>query len=123
MLAREAYSKLTLSNWTSPLSGLGQRNGVLGRTDVRLDGQEFGDAFGGAGGLADLAPHLGKLAERGGGKHRVDDELAEPAARDLAAHHGSGAVPQHRRDADHHQQNDEPREPGAGQHAVARGNE
>ena len=57
------------------------------------------EPLGRAGRLRDLAPHLGQLGDGAGGEHGIEDELAEPAAADLAADDEARAEPQDADDA------------------------
>src|SRR5262249_37305312 len=57
------------------------------RCDRRRDGENFKQSLGGAGSLRHLAADFGERTERAAGKHRVEDELAETAGRNLARQH------------------------------------
>jgi hypothetical protein len=58
-----------------------------------------------AGGLRDLAPDLGELAQAGGGEHRIEHELREPPRAHAAGKHVLGADPQHHHHAGEHEKN------------------
>jgi len=55
-----------------------------GSLDLGLDGEQFGQAFRGAGRLRELAPYFAELPEPACGEDRVEDELPERARRGAA---------------------------------------
>ena len=101
--------------------GDGQGDGKAGELDLRLDGQQLGEALGGAGRLADLAPDFRDLREGGAGEDRVEHELAQAADGHAAVDDGGGAEPQHAGDAGDDEEHGERGEHGARAHALLGG--
>ena len=91
-----------------------------GARDLGPRRQQLHQPLGGAGGLRQLAPHLGQLGHGAGREHRIEHELAEPAAGHLAADHQARAEPQHADDARDDQEDGDRGQAGAGQQARAR---
>ena len=82
-----------------PSGGTGSGLGRGGAHDLGPRRQQLQEPLGRAGRLRQLAPHLRKLGDRAGREHRIEHELAEPAAGDLAADHQARAEPQDADDA------------------------
>ena len=101
--------------------GDGQGDGKRRRLDLRLDGEQLGEAFGGARRLADLAPDFRDLREGGAGENGVEHELAQAADGHAAVDDGGGAEPQHAGDAGDDEEHGERREHGARAHALLGG--
>ena len=81
MPGRIGYSNVTFSKRTAPRAGVGKRHGLGRRFDLRLGREQLHQAFGGAGGLLDFAPHFRERAQARGDQHGVENELAELAGR------------------------------------------
>ena len=67
-------------NSIAPAPG-GSGVGIGRRRDGRLFGQDLGQPLGRTRRLAQFAPHFRQRAERAGGEHRIEQELAERARR------------------------------------------
>ena len=104
------------SKRTSPRGGHGQGDGERRRLHLRLDAQKLAQALCGAGGLRDLRPDLGHLAERARREHGVKHELAERAGAHPPREHIGRAPPQDRHHACEDEENDD-----RGQHRACRG--
>ena len=88
--------------------------------DHGLDGEQLEQPLGRARGLRHFAADLRQRAERAGGEHRIQHELAEPAGRDFRRQHVLRAEPQHDHDAGRNEENGERGENGTGADRTAR---
>jgi hypothetical protein len=70
---------MDVANSTRPRLGSGRAAGLAGAWIGRDFVEQFGQPLGGAGGLRELAPDFRQRAERAGGDHRIEQELAKRA--------------------------------------------
>ena len=91
------------------------------RDDLRLHSQQLGKPFGGTGRAAHLSEHFREFGQRTGCEHRIEQELRQRSARDLAPDDRRRAIPHHAGDAGYGEEDNEPGQSGARDDPVVSG--
>ncbi len=81
--------------------------------DGRFGAQQFEQAFGGAGGAHQVAPHFGERAHAAGDQGGIENERSQFATAHLTRAHLIGAHPQHKDNRAHHRSDDQRGKRGA----------